>query len=283
MKQHYVGRFAPSPTGPLHMGSLVAAVASHDDARAHGGRWLVRIEDVDGPRCLPQATQTILTQLQALGLQADGPVLVQSQRHAIYQQALQQLIHKGWAYPCACSRSDIERALLATGVNPQRHASAVYPGTCRQGLGQKMGRAWRLNVSQVMQDLGLEAVLDWVDRGMGPQSQDVVNEVGDFVLRRADGCWAYQLAVVVDDADQGVSDVVRGADLLDNTARQILLQRALGLPTPRYLHVPLVLAANGEKLSKQNGAQALDLSDPQRCLQQAREFVARAGLRPASS
>lgn len=284
MEQRYVGRFAPSPTGPLHMGSLVAAVASHDDARAHGGRWLVRIEDVDGPRCLPQATETILTQLQTLGLQADGPVLVQSQRHVIYQRALQQLIDKGWAYPCACSRSDIERALLAAGVNPQRHASAVYPGTCRLGLGAKTGRAWRLNVSQVMQDLGLGAELHWVDRRLGPQSQDVLNEVGDFVLRRADGCWAYQLAVVVDDAAQGVSDVVRGVDLLDNTARQILLQRALGLPTPRYLHVPLVLAANGEKLSKQNGAQALDLSDPRRCLQQAREFLACAGLgdRPAS-
>ena len=143
MEQRYVGRFAPSPTGPLHMGSLVAAVASHDDARAHGGRWLLRIEDVDGPRCLPQATETILTQLQTLGLQADEPVLVQSQRHVIYQRALQQLIDKAWAYPCACSRSDIERALLAAGVNPQRHASAVYPGTCRLGLGAKTGRAWR--------------------------------------------------------------------------------------------------------------------------------------------
>ena len=167
---------------------------------------------------------------------------------------------------------------LATGIEPQRHASAVYPGTCRPGLGGRIARAWRLNVERVLQDLNLGPELVWHDRRLGPQSQRLMQEVGDFVLRRADGLWAYQLAVVVDDAAQGVTDVVRGMDLLDNTARQILLQRALGLPTPRYLHVPLVLADNGEKLSKQNGAQALDLSDPARCLEEARRFLVASGF-----
>jgi glutamyl-Q tRNA(Asp) synthetase len=278
MHSPYVGRFAPSPTGPLHLGSLVAAVASHDDARANGGRWLVRIEDVDRPRCVPGATETILNQLQALGLQPNGEVMVQSQRNAAYEAALQHLIQKGWAYPCACSRSDIERALLAQGIEPQRHASAVYPGTCRHGLNGKTGRAWRLNVARVLDDLAGDRVVRWHDRRLGAQSQDVVSEVGDFVLRRADGLWAYQLAVVVDDGAQGVTDVVRGMDLLDNTARQIVLQKALGLPTPRYLHVPLVLGENGEKLSKQNGAQALDLSDPSKSLKEARKFLKNHGM-----
>ena len=274
----YVGRFAPSPTGPLHLGSLVAAVASHDDARAHGGKWLVRIEDVDRPRCVPGATETILNQLLALGLQPNGEVMLQSQRNAAYEAALQHLIQKGWAYPCACSRSDIERALLAQGIEHQRHASAVYPGTCRHGLNGKTGRAWRLNVARVLDDLAGDRVVRWHDRRLGAQSQDVVSEVGDFVLRRADGLWAYQLAVVVDDGAQGVTDVVRGMDLLDNTARQIVLQKALGLPTPRYLHVPLVLGENGEKLSKQNGAQALDLSDPSKSLKEARKFLKNHGM-----
>ena len=282
MHTPYVGRFAPSPTGPLLLGSLVAAVASHDDARANGGRWLVRIEDVDRPRCVPGATETILNQLQALGLQPNGEVMVQSQRNAAYEAALQHLIQNGWAYPCACSRSDIERALLAQGIEHQRHASAVYPGTCRHGLNGKTGRAWRLNVARVLDDLAGDRVVRWHDRRLGAQSQDVVSEVGDFVLRRADGLWAYQLAVVVDDGAQGVTDVVRGMDLLDNTARQIVLQKALGLPTPRYLHVPLVLGENGEKLSKQNGAQALDLSDPSTSLQEARDFLNRQGWRGAS-
>jgi len=273
MSTHYVGRFAPSPTGALHRGSLVAAVASHDDARAHQGRWLVRIEDIDLPRCVPGADTEILRQLHALGLQADGEVLRQSERTPIYEQALNQLIERGWAYPCACSRSDIERALLAAGIETQRHASAVYPGTCRNGLADRIGRAWRLNVSRVLQDLGWGPEVTWIDRHAGAQSQHVAETVGDFVLRRADGLWAYQLAVVVDDAAQGVTDVVRGMDLMDNTARQVLLQKALGLPTPRYLHIPLVLSENGEKLSKQHGAQALDLTDPGACLREARSFL----------
>ena len=259
MLEVYTGRFAPSPTGLLHAGSLVAALASWLDARAHGGRWWVRIEDVDTPRCVPGADQRILQQLAACGLPPDADVLWQSQRHDVYQQALDTLIDKGWAYPCGCSRKEIEAA-QSQGV--ARHQAAVYPGTCRHGLQGKTARAWRLNVQAVQKALGLPALTLWHDRRLGKQTQNVSEAVGDFVLRRADGLWAYQLAVVVDDAAQGITHVVRGEDLADNTARQILLQRALGLPTPQYLHTPLVLGTNGEKLSKQNGAQALDLGDP---------------------
>ena len=257
----YVGRFAPSPTGLLHAGSLVAALASWLDARAHGGQWHVRIEDVDTPRCVAGAGQAILDQLAACGLQPDGAVLWQSQRGPLYQQALDKLIAQGLAYPCGCSRKEIESAQAVA-----RHSAAVYPGTCRNGLRGKPARAWRLNVQAVQAALGLPAVTHWRDRRLGPQHQNVSQEVGDFVLRRADGLWAYQLAVVVDDAAQGITHVVRGQDLADNTARQIVLQRALGLPTPQYLHTPLVLGANGEKLSKQNGAQALNLQTPQAVL-----------------
>ena len=262
----YVGRFAPSPTGLLHAGSLVAALASWLDVRAHQGRWLVRIEDVDTPRCIPGAGEQILNQLARCGLVPDGPVLWQSQRGEIYQQALDQLIAQGLAYPCGCSRKDIEAAQTSP---TERHHAQVYPGTCRAGLNGKPARAWRLNVQAVRKARGLPAVTRWTDRRLGEQAEDVEKEVGDFVLRRADGLWAYQLAVVVDDAAQGVTDVVRGEDLADNTARQIMLQQALGLPTPRYMHTPLVLGANGEKLSKQNGAQALDLTDPQAALTKA--------------
>ena len=250
----YTGRFAPSPTGPLHAGSLVAALASWLDARAHGGRWLLRIEDVDTPRCVPGADATIVAQLAACGLRPDEAPLYQSTRGALYEAALQQLINQSRAYPCGCTRQDIALALAAAGHLRQRHGELVYPGTCRHGLQGQPARAWRF--------LTQAGTLHWTDRRLGPQSQDVQQQVGDFALRRADGLWAYQLAVVVDDAAQGVSHVVRGQDLADNTARQIQLQAALGLPTPRYLHTPLVLGANGEKLSKQNGAAPLDLSDP---------------------
>ena len=258
----YVGRFAPSPTGLLHAGSLVAALASWLDARAHSGTWLVRIEDVDHPRCVPGAAEGILAQLAQLGLHPDAPPVWQSRRDVLYQAALERLVQDGHAYPCGCSRKDIEQAWAARGLIRERHGELVYPGTCRQGLRGKPARAWRLRTE------GSAPVL-WADRRLGPQRQDVGQEVGDFVLRRADGLWAYQLAVVVDDANQGVSDVVRGEDLADNTARQILLQGALGLPTPRYLHTPLVLGANGEKLSKQNGAAPLDTGEPLRALQDA--------------
>jgi glutamyl-Q tRNA(Asp) synthetase len=273
----YIGRFAPSPTGPLHAGSLVAALASWLDARAHGGQWLVRMEDVDTPRCIPGADPLILQQLATCGLIPDAPVMRQSQRGEAYQAALDTLIAKGWAYPCGCSRKDIEEAQAAMGHTRERHTAAVYPGTCRNGLKGKDARAWRLNVQRVIDDLKLATPLVWHDRLLGKQQQDVAKEVGDFVLRRADGLWAYQLAVVVDDAAQGITHVVRGQDLADNTARQIVLQHALGLSTPLYLHTPLVLGENGEKLSKQNGAEALELSNPLAALNTA---VAHLNLPP---
>jgi glutamyl-Q tRNA(Asp) synthetase len=254
----YVGRFAPSPTGPLHAGSLVAALASWLDARSHGGRWLVRIEDADAPRCVPGAEDEILRQLHALGLVPDEPVVRQSERGTLYQRVFDRLIDAGLAYPCGCTRRDIELALAAQGHAHARHEERVYPGTCRQGLGDRPARAWRVKVG----DPERPVVIAWHDHRLGAQRQDVTHEVGDFVLKRADGLWAYQLAVVVDDAAQGITDVVRGEDLADNTARQIHLQRLLSLPTPRYLHAPLVLDASGEKLSKTSGAPPLDLSRP---------------------
>ena len=271
----YTGRFAPSPTGLLHAGSLVAALASWLDARAHGGQWRVRIEDVDSPRCIAGADAQILQQLAQCGLQSDGPVLWQSQRNALYQQALDQLVTEGLAYPCGCSRKDIE---AAQAQPTERHKAQVYPGTCRQGLNGKPARAWRLDVQAVRAARGLPETTLWHDRRLGEQAENVAQAVGDFVLRRADGLWAYQLAVVVDDAAQGITDVVRGEDLADNTARQIVLQQALGLPTPRYLHTPLVRGPNGEKLSKQNGATALALDDPLAALNAAAHTL---GLPPA--
>lgn len=262
----YRGRFAPSPTGPLHAGSLVAALASWLDARAHGGSWIVRMEDVDTPRCLPGADAFILQQLATCGLTSDEPVVWQSQRSDLYSNALDKLMLARRAYPCACSRKDIESALLAQGMALQRHRAAVYPGTCRPdrgGLHGRAPRAWRFACDPQA------PVVQWTDRRLGEQTQDVATEVGDFVLKRADGLWAYQLAVVVDDAEQGITHVVRGEDLADNTPRQILLQQALGLPQPRYLHTPLVRDAQGEKLSKQTGAAPLDLTDPATTMGQA--------------
>lgn len=261
----YIGRFAPSPTGPLHAGSLVAALASWLDARAHGGCWLVRIEDVDTARCRADLPRRIMRQLLQHALVPDAEPAVQSQRHAQYQQALNQLIGRSLAYPCTCSRKQIAGHWAGHGQSPQRHGERVYPGTCRPQRGAEPApvpaqpHAWRLDVAACLQRQGLpaDAATVWNDRRLGAQQQVVTQAVGDFVLRRADGLWAYQLAVVVDDADQGVTHVVRGEDLADNTARQIVLQQALGLPTPRYLHTPLVRGTNGEKLSKQNGAEAL--------------------------
>ncbi|KQW42310.1 MULTISPECIES: tRNA glutamyl-Q(34) synthetase GluQRS [unclassified Roseateles] len=258
----YRGRFAPSPTGPLHAGSLVAALASWLDARAHGGQWLVRIEDVDGPRCPPGMDDVILGQLAALGLRPDEPPVWQSRRGELYQAALDRLIALGQAYGCACTRAEIA---AAAGPRP-KHGELVYPGTCRHGTKGRAARAWRFRV---------KGSVEWQDRRLGAQSQNLETEVGDFVLKRADGLWAYQLAVVADDADQGITDIVRGEDLADNTPRQIALQRALGLPTPRYLHTPLVLAEDGHKLSKQNGAAALDLANPAARLHEA---ASRLGL-----
>lgn len=240
----YRGRFAPSPTGPLHFGSLVAAVASFLDARSHGGEWLVRIEDVDRPRTVAGAADAILRALELCGLHWDSAVVHQSRRSAAYVAALDALRLHDRVYPCACSRREIADSGVA-GVE-----GYVYPGTCRAGLpAGRSARALRVDTR------GAHAAFE--DRIQGPVAQDIASTIGDFVLRRADGLHAYQLAVVVDDAAQGITDIVRGADLLDSTPRQIFLQRLLGLDTPRHAHVPVAVNDRGEKLSKQTHAPAL--------------------------
>ena len=252
----YCGRFAPSPTGPLHFGSLVAAVASWLDARAHRGRWLVRIEDVDKPRCRQEWADDILATLERFGLCPDGEVLRQSRRGEAYREALERLKQAGLAYPCGCTRRET--------------AGGRYPGRCRNGLPPgRAPRAWRFRVPP--------GGTGFADRWQGWFEQDVEAQSGDFILLRADGCFAYQLAVVVDDAAQGVTHVVRGADLLDSTPRQILLQRALGFPQPAYLHHPVVMDGEGRKLSKQNRAPSLDPARDADSLRAAVEFL---GLRP---
>jgi len=247
----YRGRFAPSPTGPLHFGSLIAALASHCDARAAEGDWLVRIEDVDVPRSQPGAADSILRTLERYGFEWDGPIVRQSERTACYDDALARLIAIDAAYPCACARRELETAPV--GVGGER----VYPGTCRRGIStereRRRQRSWRVRVALD----GTMPLIEYDDRAMGPQRQDLAREVGDFVVRRADGLYAYQLAVVVDDALQGVNAVVRGADLLSSTPRQIHLQHLLGYSTPSYLHVPVAVDANGMKLSKQTRAAPL--------------------------
>jgi glutamyl-Q tRNA(Asp) synthetase len=259
----YRGRFAPSPTGPLHAGSLVSALASYLDARVHDGRWLVRIEDIDGPRTVPGAADSMLATLERFGMRADEPPLWQTQRLDAYQQALDALMADGRVYPCGCTRKEIADSL--THLH-QRHRTLAYPGTCRNGLHGKLPRAWRLRVPDADDRTGDSgagaAMIRFDDRWQGQQQQNLATEVGDFVLKRADGQWAYQLAVVVDDAWSAITDIVRGADLLDSTARQIYLQHCLGLPTPRYLHVPVVTDTHGEKLSKQTLAQAIDDDRP---------------------
>jgi glutamyl-Q tRNA(Asp) synthetase len=237
----YVGRFAPSPTGPLHFGSLVAALASWLDARAGGGRWLVRIEDLDAPRSVPGAAQQILDTLQGLGLRWDGDVTYQSRRTALYDDAIRAL--QRHSYWCCCSRREVADSSVGVAAD----GAQIYPGTCRGGLAPgKTPRALRVRTTN-------EAIR-FTDRVQGSQEQVLERDVGDFVLYRPEHHYAYQLAVVVDDAAQGVTDVVRGADLLDSTGRQIHLQRLLGLAVPRYLHVPAAVNAAGEKLSKQTGA-----------------------------
>ena len=239
VSHRYRGRFAPSPTGPLHAGSLAAALASFLDARAHRGDWLVRMEDLDPPREVAGAADEILRTLTALGLEWDGPVLYQSTRGDAYRAALDVLRARGVLFACACTRKEVADSAIAAP-----DGSLVYPGTCRGGLAPgRVTRATRVRVDA--------AVIDFDDALQGHVQQDLAREVGDFVLVRADGLCAYQLAVVVDDAAQGITDVVRGADLLDSTPRQIFLQRLLGLPTPRYLHVPVATNPKGEKLSKQ--------------------------------
>lgn len=261
MLVEYVGRFAPSPSGPLHAGSVVAALASYLDARASGGRWLVRMEDLDTLRNVEGADQVILRQMRALGFRWDGEVCYQSDRLAAYESAFLQLQTDGLIYPCGCTRKEIADSVLAIhGKFP--HGERPYPGNCRDGLpAGRVAKSWRLRVDPV--------VVAFEDRWFGPQSQAVDQLVGDFVLRRADGLWAYQLAVVVDDAWQGVTHVVRGSDLLSSTARQMLLGRMLGLQALQYMHVPVLMDEQGRKLSKQNGAQAVQTDKPLVVLEQA--------------
>lgn len=259
------GRFAPSPTGRLHFGSIVAALASFLHARHHGGQWLVRIEDLDPPRLVPGAAEHILTTLERLGLHWDGPVLYQSTREQAYREALTRLRDKGWTYPCGCTRREVAAAGVPGADGP------IYPGTCRNGLPPgKRPRSTRLRCP--------DTTIRFRDRVQGSRSQNPAREVGDFVLRRADGLVSYQLAVVVDDAAQGVSQVVRGADLLTSTPRQILLQRLLDLPRPEYLHIPVLLGRDERKLSKREQAPALDDAGPHELIRRALQVLGQPAL-----
>ncbi len=260
MTTSYRGRFAPSPTGPLHFGSLVAAVGSYLQARSQGGQWFVRIEDLDPPREIPGAADDILRTLEAFGFEWDGEVMYQSRRHAAYDAALEKLRRDGTLYACACTRREIADSSVNGIEGP------VYPGTCRAGLQPgRAARAWRVRVDG--------AVVEFDDLLQGRQRSALATDIGDFVVKRADGFFAYQFAVVVDDAEQGITEVVRGADLLHSTPRQIQLQRLLGLPTPRYLHLPVVLNEQGEKLSKQTYAAPVDHTNPLPALRQALELL----------
>jgi glutamyl-Q tRNA(Asp) synthetase len=261
----YRGRFAPSPTGPLHFGSLLAALASCLEARHRGGQWLVRMEDIDPPREVAGAADLILRTLERYGFEWDGAVMFQSRRDEAYRVALDELRRTGALYACRCSRRETLEAAAAANLAP-----GIYPGTCR-GAGHALAGAGALRVRTD------GVTTTFTDRLQGPQRQDVEREVGDFVVRRADGLWAYQLAVVVDDAAQGITDIVRGSDLLDSTPRQLHLQHLLGLPTPGYLHLPVAVNAAGEQLSKQTYAPALPMDDPLPPLWQALAFL---GQRP---
>lgn len=247
---NYVGRFAPSPTGPLHFGSMIAAIGSYLDARKAGGKWLLRIEDVDIPRCSRESEHSIVATLQCFGLEWDGPITRQVGRNERYREILDELKRKQAVFPCACSRRELELVRSPVG----RDGSRVYPGTCRNGLPTgREARAWRFRV---------EGIVRFNDQVQGEQSEDLIRESGDFVVLRADGLFAYQLAVVVDDADSGVTHIVRGTDLLDSTGRQLKLQEALGFPRPEYAHLPIATNTQGEKLSKQTLAMAIDQTSP---------------------
>lgn len=256
----YRGRFAPSPTGPLHFGSMVAAVGSFLQAKSRGGEWLVRMEDLDPPREVPGAADDILRTLEAFGLHWDGVVMYQSRRQGVYQAAMKMLERLDAIYPCACSRREIADSSVKGVDGP------VYPGTCRASLAPgRTPRAWRVKVDG--------ATVEFADALQGRIVRDLAADFGDFVLRRADGFYAYQLAVVVDDAEQGVTEVVRGADLIESTPRQMHLQRLLNLPTPDYMHLPVALNARGEKLSKQTLAAPVDATRPQQLLFQILRFL----------
>jgi glutamyl-Q tRNA(Asp) synthetase len=279
---HYRGRFAPSPTGPLHAGSLASALGSWLDARANQGTWLVRIEDLDTPRCIAGMDQHILAQLQACGLTWDEEVIWQSQQLSVYQNALETLYSDRQIYPCTCSRQQITSALSSQGKLRARNQEQIYPGTCRnrhvwqaQLPEAMLPSAWRLGIQP-------DQAICFSDAEFGLQEQNLNADVGDFVLRRADGIFAYQLAVVVDDARQGITHIVRGADLLSNTARQIYLQGVLGLPTPQYRHLPLVLDPHGEKLSKQTQATEINTKSDVAVLQALQAAALHLGLKGMS-
>ncbi len=257
---HYRGRFAPSPTGPLHFGSLIAAVASFLEARTQGGEWHLRMEDVDVPRCSMTAADAILRALEAFGFAWDGDVVWQSQRTDAYRAAFDQLLASGRVFPCACTRKELaDSALIHEGA-------VLYPGTCRAGFPPgKAARSWRVRVDA--------ASVSFDDAIQGRIASNLAQEAGDFIVLRADGLFAYQLAVVVDDAAAGMTHVVRGADLLTSTPRQIFLQQCLGLPTPAYAHLPVAVNAAGEKLSKQTLAAPLDVARPAPWLFAALKFL----------
>jgi glutamyl-Q tRNA(Asp) synthetase len=267
------GRFAPSPTGPLHFGSLLAAVGSWLFARRAGGRWLVRVEDLDTPRVVPGSADEILRALERYGLSWDDRVVYQSQRHSLYQQAETKLRDRGLLYPCACTRAELRNAASAPAADDiVSGESIVYPGTCRDGLAAgRKPRAYRFAVPT--------SLVEYDDLLAGRIAENVAEATGDFVVRRADGLFAYQLAVVVDDAEQGVTQVVRGGDLLHSTARQIALQRALDLPTPEYAHLPLVIGSDGKKLGKRDGALPLPTLDEARVSETLRAVLGMLGVR----
>jgi len=264
-ESHYIGRFAPSPTGPLHFGSLVTATASYLDSKANQGSWLIRIEDIDKQREVLGAADDILQTLASFGFEWQGEVIYQSSRQALYAEQLQHLLNNKLAYPCSCSRKQVQ---LSARQGPE---GPIYPGTCRTGNTGEKPRSWRLQVN--------DTPIKFEDVIQGPQQQILSEAVGDFVLKRADGFFAYQLAVVVDDALQGVTHIVRGADLLDSTPRQIFLQQQLGFSTPSYAHIPVATYANGDKLSKQNRAQPVKHSDTAAVLMRVLQFL---GLHPPS-
>ena len=276
----YRGRFAPSPTGPLHAGSLATALGSWLDARHNQGKWLLRIEDLDAPRCIPGTDQEIMHQLQSCGLFWDEEPTWQSKRLERYKEAIERLNGLQIVYPCACTRQSITSALEAQGVITPRNQETVYPGTCRpQEIPTHQGGNTLLSEVALRLALPPGLTMHFEDLALGIQSQDLNREVGDFVLRRRDGVFTYQLAVVVDDAEQGITHIVRGADLLNNTARQIYLQSIMGYPTPSYLHLPVVLDEYGEKLSKQTLASAINTENTQQALQELRKAAKHLGLR----
>ena len=259
-RAHYRGRFAPTPSGPLHFGSLVAAVGSYLEAKSRGGEWHVRIDDLDPPRVAPGAVESILRCLEALGFEWDGPIVYQSRRVPAYHAALHQLRTLGAVYPCACSRKEIAESALA-GTE-----SKIYPGSCREGLPSgRHARALRLKVGGMR--------VEFEDGLLGPQRRDLEREHGDFVLYRVDGVYAFHLASAVDDAELGMTDVVRGADLLESSARQLQLIRLLGHRAPRYVHLPVAVDRVGEKLSKQTKAVPVDPARPFGVLQAVLRFL----------